>query len=240
MDLPFTVMRPLSGITIPQIKELHPKISAQYPGSKERRKWEGKFEFKDDKSLAHSFDLGVDGYLFESSDKLQIVQFRLDGFTFSRLRPYQTWESLRDEAQRLWGIYKESVNPIGASRLAVRYINQLDVALPANANEYFTKPPQTSSDASSGIESFFSRMVVNHPEGISSIVIQAFEKPENSVTTRLLLDIDVFKLTTLKIDDRKTWEIEERKIWEAFELLRQIKNKIFFSSITSKTKEICQ
>lgn len=49
-----------------------------------------------------------DGFLLSSSDKLRIVQARLDGFTFSRLAPYETWERLRDEAKSAWRIRKRT------------------------------------------------------------------------------------------------------------------------------------
>ena len=41
------------------------------------------------------------GYIFASSDERQIFQARLDGFSFSRLAPYDRWETFRDEARRL-------------------------------------------------------------------------------------------------------------------------------------------
>ena len=45
----------------------------------------------------------VDGYVFTSADGKQVVQYRLDGFTFSRLRPYTRWEEVFAEAQKVMG-----------------------------------------------------------------------------------------------------------------------------------------
>jgi uncharacterized protein (TIGR04255 family) len=44
------------------------------------------------------------------------------------------------------------------------------------------------------------------------------------------LDIDVFREVSLEPDSEKIWEILEE--------LRNIKNNIFFKSITQKTKEL--
>jgi len=63
--------------------------------------------------------------LWSVGDK-QVFQARLDGFTFSRLEPYETWERLRDEARRLWDIYRGFAKPTRITRVAVRYINQLN------------------------------------------------------------------------------------------------------------------
>jgi hypothetical protein len=42
------------------------------------------------------------GHAFVGSEGKHVVQFRVNGFTFSRLAPYQTWEQLRNEAKSLW------------------------------------------------------------------------------------------------------------------------------------------
>ena len=42
------------------------------------------------------------GYAFVGGEGKHVVQFRVNGFTFSRLAPYQTWEQFRSEAKTLW------------------------------------------------------------------------------------------------------------------------------------------
>lgn len=61
------------------------------------------------------------GYRFVSQDHRQIFQARLDSFTYNRLAPYETWESFRDEARRLWDIYRPIAKPKNIKRLALRY-----------------------------------------------------------------------------------------------------------------------
>ena len=51
------------------------------------------------------------GWKFASQDGKQIVQCRVNGFTFSRLAPYESWKPFRDEAQRLWDVYRTTGNP---------------------------------------------------------------------------------------------------------------------------------
>lgn len=221
------------GVRIDQLNTLHSKISSAYPKKKERRKWEGKFELKEEGKSAHSVELGIDGLLFSTSDDRQIVQYRLDGFTFSRLRPYETWESLKTEARRLWDIYKANIKPVAVSRIAVRYINQLEVTSPVNLGEYLQKPPQISFEREFTPQSLFSRAVASNPDKITSVVAQALEKSNGALVAKVLLDIDVFKQVDLM-------QADDPSIWEILELLRAIKNDIFFSSVTQKTLEMCQ
>ena len=68
-----------------------------------------------------------DGYMLTSADGTEVVQGRLDGYTFSRLRPYRDWDSLRDSARKFWEIYCDVAHPTSISRLAVRYINRLEL-----------------------------------------------------------------------------------------------------------------
>src|SRR5438034_2600089 len=116
-------------VSPPRLELLHKQIQNEYPNKKARRGWAQKFEFKvpEGSMAADSKDLGVDGYLFSSADEKQVVQYRLDGFTFSRLRPYLQWNQILEEAKRLWVIYAEAVKPILLTRLALRYINSIEI-----------------------------------------------------------------------------------------------------------------
>ncbi|MGA9071357.1 MAG: TIGR04255 family protein, partial [Terracidiphilus sp.] len=72
----------------------------------------------------------------------EIAQFRVDGFTFSKIAPYTTWEEVSVEAFRLWKIYVEIAKPRWVSRVAVRYINQMRLPNVKNHGEYLTASPQ--------------------------------------------------------------------------------------------------
>ena len=52
-----------------------------------------------------------------------VAQFTRNGFVFSRLKPYEGWETFEAEAKRLWCIYRELAEPSEVQRLGVRFIN---------------------------------------------------------------------------------------------------------------------
>src|SRR3989337_4257969 len=56
---------------------------------------------------------GLQGYFFKTSDEKTIAQFRADGFTFNRLRPYSSWEELFPQAIELWSLYCGIPKPAG-------------------------------------------------------------------------------------------------------------------------------
>ena len=105
---------------------LYDAIIGQYP--EPRHKWEAQFEFKKGDAPISSGKETVDGFIFTSADKKQVFQARIDGFTFNRLKPYDKWETFRDEALRLWQLYRELVSP-DIVRVALRYINKFDIPL---------------------------------------------------------------------------------------------------------------
>jgi uncharacterized protein (TIGR04255 family) len=221
------------GVRVDAFDAFYKQVSEQYPDKKERHKWEGKLEFKKGVSPISSSAEEIDGYIFHSADRKQIVQARMDGFTFSRLKPYETWESFRDEAHRLWQIYKDIASP-EITRVALRYINKLEIPFPIkDFNEYLMAAPVVPDGLPQGVSSFLTRVVIHEPDiNASAIITQAMEQIVNPEILPLILDIDAFRQTTNGIQEEDAWNLLEQ--------LRHLKNRIFFKSITQKAKELFQ
>lgn len=213
----------------------HSQMGQQYPNKQERKKWEGQIVIEQSQVSQTNPVVGeVDGYLFRSSDNKQIVQFRLDGFTFNRLKPYETWESFRDEGRRLWNLFVETVSPEQITRIALRYINHLFIPGPIiDFDDYLTAGPAVPEKLPQGVTSFLTRVVIYEPTTrASGIITQALEKIVKPDILPIILDIDVIK--------ESQFEVNYQEMWEAFEKLRHFKNRIFFESITEKTLELFQ
>lgn len=218
-------------LKIEQLYSIYNFISKEYPNKKERHKWEGSLEFKKGETPISTAAEMIDGYVFISTDKKQICQARLDGFTFSRLKPYETWENLRDEAYRLWQKYREITFP-EITRVALRYINKMELPLPIrDFSDYLKAAPIVPTGLPQGVSSFLTRIVIHDPEiDAAGIITQALEQIVNPNILPIILDIDVFK--------QKSEGISEKEAWQILEKLRHFKNKIFFESITEKGKEL--
>jgi uncharacterized protein (TIGR04255 family) len=221
------------GFDVGQIETLYSVISGEYPDKKARHRLEGRFEFKKgDKPFSLSTET-IDGYIFTSADKKQVFQARIDGFTFNRLKPYDRWETFREEAQRLWHLFRNLISP-EIVRVGLRYINKFDIPLfpqpLRDFNEYLTAAPIVPEGLPQGVSSFLTRVVIQNQEiDAAAIITQAFEQIIDPKFIPIILDIDAFKQK-----DR----IGEEEAWQALEDLRLFKNAIFFSSITEKTKEL--
>lgn len=166
-----------------------------------------------------------------SIDRLQVVQFRSDGFTFSRLGAYQDWNTLRQEAFRLWQIYASWRKPVSVRRVAVRYINEISIELPmSDFGDYLTSPPVIPAGLPQALASFLMRIVIPNPaNGATAVFTQSLQAP-SEFHAPIILDIDVFKDIELSIIDGE--------YWNELDILRDFKNEIFFRSITDRTKDI--
>ena len=216
------------------LKAMHERIKEQYPTCQLRQSFETSVEFSKDAKPLHSTSIGEDGYLFLSSDEKQVIQARLDGFSFSRLKPYESWKKLQDESRRLWKIYIEATKPERLTRLSVRYIDLIELPLPfSDFHEWILTVPEIAPTLPQGLAGYLMRMVIPFDDtGTTAIVTQNLgpsrERPVNSVS--LIFDIDVFRSVDLNGNSEEAWG--------HFEELREIKNRIFFESITRKTEAL--
>ncbi len=181
---------------------------------------------------AASGSQAVDGVLIQHQDEPHIVQARLDGFAFSRLQPYDCWESLRDEAIRLWAVYCDVLSPIRVTRLGIRYINNIE--LPINddpAKVLNILPALPGILAPVGLSGFTLQLISEHPdfEASAKVLEHLPNIPSGAETVNVVLDIDVFKLQEYAPNDPS--------LWEHLGQLRELKNVIFFNSITPATRE---
>ena len=191
------------------------------------------FDFKEGvppKTIASHLSLG---FRYESADGRRVAQFRLNGFTYSRLAPYTTWEEMRDEARDLWGIFVQAASPFRVTRAATRFINIIPIPLPFDDfEEYLTAPPRIPDNLPQGLNSYMTRIVLPNPLiDATAIITQALEGVEISHAP-VVLDIDVLT--------NRDFDVSCEKYWEVLEDLRVFKNKIFFESITEKTAELCR
>ncbi len=170
------------------------------------------------------------GYGFQSPDKTQMFQARIDGFTFNRMAPYPGWASFLSEAKRLWEEYRRVARPLEYKRVAVRYINVINFPkdLPAvELSDYFTTQPNIPPDLPQHMGSFFYRVELPLTE-IEAVVGITQAPTPNQDSVSILLDIDLFRVTNIKGES----------LWSLFEQFRIWKNKVFEACITNRLREM--
>ena len=170
------------------------------------------------------------GFRSISADEKLVCQRQLQGFTFSRLAPYERWEPFKDMAQSIWKTYRGATTPQRVARLAVRYVNRIDIPEPSvDLKDYFRTSPEISSDLPQVMEGFFMQVRLPQTDIKASVIINNTIVPApRADVLSVVLDIDLFRSESVSND--------ETEIWEYFETLHDRKNEVFEACITDKTR----
>ena len=218
------------------LEALHETEQDRYPTKKVRQQWEASIEFRDGVPGPANPKGGATGYLCEAADGSAAFQARQDGFSYNSLKRYPGWDVFSAEAKRLWVLYRAAVEPKSVVRIALRYINRIELPLPlGDFKEYFLTTPEISPSLPQGLAQFLMRLVIPWDEvGGVAILTQTIVQPEGGkAVLPFILDIDVSKMVN--------WDAGgEDVMWDEFEKLRRAKNRAFFGSITEKTKGMCR
>ncbi|MHB8452757.1 MAG: TIGR04255 family protein [Mycobacteriales bacterium] len=180
------------------------------------------------------------GYVFHRADGRRSVRARLDGFGFSWMYQYERWESFLGEAEAHWLRYRRAVRPSKATRLAVRYINKIDIPSSGpqaaiEIKDYLRATVDVPGYLPQMISGYFLQVEVPIPKyECSATIISLLLPPPNERTTSLILDIDTWQPADIALaDDREALGVAER-----FEILRLAKNYVFESCITDATRSL--
>lgn len=207
-------------------------------------KWSDSGDFAVGTPIFHAnIDLGSDdhsptatrtqlGYQYPSADKKRVISARINGFSFSRLPPYESWEPFCEEARRLWSVYRDVRKPASVIRVAVRYINRLELPIPiADFRDYLRTVPEVSPALPQGLSGFLIQIKipqVDLPGGM--LILNEGLLESTSTTAAILLDID------LSLTSR--FDPGGEELWDALGALHDRKNFVFESSVTDRTKEL--
>jgi len=173
------------------------------------------------------------GLRLHSADEKYVAQFRLTGFTLSRLPPYEKWENLVDEARRLWAVYVDRLAPRRVVRIATRFINNLQLPLEPGASfqMYVNKLIDVPEEAPQAVETFFQRFrLVDTASGARVILTLALDGMAAGKPAPVILDVDAFIATKKDPMNGELWTVLQR--------LRELKNRSFFGTITEQAAEL--
>jgi len=222
------------GVDLTALDDLHGAFKTAYPRKEEMRAMQFGFEQKPGsppRSLAR--DHGVIGYRFISEDGKELVQCRKDGFTFNRLKPYTGWENICGKAREAWGIYRSSFPQAQIARVALRYINQILVPMPApplNLDEYFSVNLPSPKVEGLSFAGFMGQgILLDEATGLEANWIFAHQPNPDPTKFAVVLDIDVYA------QGAKASDTEVHALWET---MRNLKNRLFFGSITEKGRDL--
>jgi uncharacterized protein (TIGR04255 family) len=163
----------------------------------------------------------------------KLFHAQIDGWSFNKLAPYRGWEEeFRDQARTLWRAYREIAQPQAISRVALRYVNRLDLPMPMRDLEVYLRTyPELAPDLPQALSSFLMQLQIPHDDINAFLYLNmAMVPPARENVASIVLDLDLIR--TVNIPQT------EEDLWGCIEILRSRKNKIFEACITDPTREL--
>jgi uncharacterized protein (TIGR04255 family) len=231
---------PPSGLLTEHLTKIRDLVRDQYPSTGEEHLYTGEVSISEPGEPPEHDDVHEHlGYVFHSEDGQRSFRANLEGFDFSVKKPYDRWEVFRDEARHLWTMFKDVSEVKEVNRVAVRYINRIDIPVSPSVDleKYLSIYPELPDTWPSGtsIHNFFMQVQSWQEDlGCNLIVNQAPARPPETEMTSIRLDFDLFRESF-----ENPWRVdEEEEIWDYLEKLHERNNEIFQASITDATKDL--
>lgn len=181
-------------------------------------------EYSADETVIAPASSEVRALVFHDNSRNEALQVSESGFAFSKLRPYTSWEEVRDSARKWWELYRSKMPVESLDRIGVRFINQFRVGTGRALRDYLTVlPPVPETVAEDHVLSTLSRLVIRDSETDVAAQVFYFLKTDEAGRS-VFIDIDAYKMREFAAD--------APDLWPALEELRRAKNRIFFGSIT--------
>lgn len=166
------------------------------------------------------------GFFFYSADGTTIAQFRRDGFTFNRLKPYTDWADIFGQASTLWRLYAETAREVEVTRIATRYVNRMEFPAAVGLERFLHMRPVLPAAWPHVLPGAVMRVKLLEANGVAANVVLAIEELTGVAYNSVIFDIDAFW--------RIGHKMETDELLEHFLKLRAMKNKVFFTGLTQE------
>ncbi len=176
-------------------------------------------------------DAKLKSYIYLTANQKERVELLEDTATYVTELPYSGWDSFLSRVDEVLSVLSSVIGTVEIKRTSIRFVNRFLFDSFESPEEYFTTLISKQGEALYPLSQYGFRIQYDIPQtNMYAIVNQSVE---NDTTNQYIyvLDIDVL--------DRQSLLFEKETILFNLEKLRNVKNKIFFDSITEKTKTIC-
>ncbi|QLE55979.1 TIGR04255 family protein [Nostoc sp. TCL26-01] len=171
--------------------------------------------------------------LFQSADTKKLVGVGANLLSIHSLRPYEGWENFSERISKAFHTYLDVAKPVGVTRIALRYINKVAVAVnrEIELSEYFTVYPQLPDGVPSRISGFLTRTESIYEDIPIRLVITLSDDlpPAGQV------------MFTLDLEASQEWLEKPLAIESALSSLYELKQRegqAFENLITDRTREL--
>jgi len=179
---------------------------------------------------------GVQAFQFLQEDEKQLVQIRLQGFSFNRLAPYTTLDDYLEEIERTWKLFVDLTSPTLIRLIRLRYINRILLPLEqgtVNLDSYLNISPRLPDERGLTLAKFLQQHSAIETETGNLINIILTDQPVENGQLPVILDISSMTNET-KEPEEWSWVLQK------IQKLRNLSTHIFRKSLTESCLSLFQ
>jgi uncharacterized protein (TIGR04255 family) len=215
--------------------QAHQAFTSDYPQVRMQHIHKRLIEQNEKKSVEISAQHALQAMQFLKADEKQLVQVRRDGFSFNRLTPYTRLNDYLPEMERTWLQFIEIAKPVQIQAIKLRYINRISLEAKDGSvelDDYFKVGPKLPDEENLAFRGFLMQSLVaeKNTDNMAQIVLATESEKYETDVLSFIFDIGTSRKTALEVED---WQ----GILDAIVSLRQLKNSIFFNTLTSRCLE---
>ena len=178
------------------------------------------------------------GFKMTNRNAVDVLMLKPSTLGTIRLAPYEDWMQLSGQTKENWSLFTKVVGRKQVSRIGSRFINRVDIPNKLlngrRVTELFRTGVKLASDIRGHIENFSFSMTTIHKASGAKLTIQSAVviPPPLIEHTSVTLDTDAYwdEAIPLRIDE----------MWAKADVLRDVKNDVFESSITDELRALFQ
>lgn len=177
------------------------------------------------KGVEPTANISFDGYILRCAESSKVIQARRGSFAFHKVKEYESFDNLTTEFKKYWNSFVKCCGSLTVHNISVRYLNFIVKNIDETSNSLVTI--KTTYPFAGKMEDVFTQCRFNYEKkpDIKANVIVADGKEQNN--DGVILDIILSKKLQNEQDDIK--------IFGKLNDMRDVKNDIFFQSITEET-----
>ena len=171
------------------------------------------------------------GFFCKEPSSHRVVHLKLDGFGFSELAPYSSWDSFFPAAQKAWAAYQSAVGASTIAGWSVRYINKISWPEQEPMEDYLNVHPNLPENRTQDLLGCFIRLqlsITDPSKGVFAQQVIRVPSLEQGKTS-YVLDHE-FSYSALGLT--------ETELWRQIDQSRSTKNRYFQQSLTPKALEM--
>ncbi len=211
-------------------------LAKSYPKQRPIYVQDHRVEATEDRKLKYSVEGGIQGVQFLKDDEKQLVQFRMQGFSFNRLSPYASLDDYLPQIKKAWSLYSKLTSPVQVRLIRLRYINRVPLPMKNGAveiDEYIVNGPRLADPDRLTLMGFLDQYAAVDTRTGYQVNSVLTLQPIEGDKLPIIFDNGVISLETGSVDD---WTWIRTKILE----LRELKNHIFCRTLTEKCLNLFQ